>query len=145
MDNFETAQLKLRPHHCGISVPDLATSVAWYRDVLGFSMDMHGQIPQAHAKVAFMRNGDFLLEIFEVESAVPMPESRRHPNTDITTHGTKHIAFEVPDIRKLIDHLKQKHVDIVWERPLSAYIRDNSGILIEFMQAGWTFEAAHKP
>ena len=28
----------LKPHHCGISVPDLETSVAWYRDMLGFSV-----------------------------------------------------------------------------------------------------------
>jgi len=29
---------QLIPHHCGISVPDLEASVAWYRDMLGFSV-----------------------------------------------------------------------------------------------------------
>ena len=30
---------QLIPHHCGISVPDLDASIAWYRDMLGFSVE----------------------------------------------------------------------------------------------------------
>ena len=137
MDKLATGYFELRPHHCGISVPNLEASITWYRDVLGFSVAMRGTIEQAHAEVAFMKHGDFCIELFEVAGAAPMPESRSHPDTDVATHGTKHIAFEVQDIRKLMDTLRQRDVDVVWERARSAYIRDNSGILIEFMQTGW--------
>ena len=137
MDESTTGYLELRPHHCGISVPDLEASIAWYRDVLGFSVEMRGTIEQARAEVAFIKHGDFYIELFEVADAAQMPESRSYPDTDVATHGTKHIAFEVPDIRKLMDTLRQRYVDVVWEHPQSAYIRDNSGILIEFMQTGW--------
>ena len=29
---------ELKPHHLGISVPDLETSISWYHDMLGFSV-----------------------------------------------------------------------------------------------------------
>ena len=137
MDKLATGYLELRPHHCGISVPNLEASIAWYRDMLGFSVEIRGTNEKAHAEVAFIKHGDFCIELFEVAGAAPMPQSRRHPDTDIVTHGTKHIAFEVQDIRRLMDTLKQRDVDVVWERPLSAYIRDNSGVLLEFVQKGW--------
>ena len=139
MNKLTTDIYKLRPHHCGISVPDLETSIAWYRDMLGFSVEKRLTLEEAHAKIAFMKHGDFCIELFEVAGATPMPESRRYPNQDIATHGTKHIAFEVQDLRKLMDTLKQRGVDVamdvhVMEDTLMAFIRDNSGILIELIE-----------
>jgi len=29
----------LKFHHSGVSVPNLAASIAWYRDMLGFEVD----------------------------------------------------------------------------------------------------------
>ena len=101
MDESSAAQMELRPHHCGISVPDLEASIAWYRDVLGFSLAMRGYIKKANAEVAFMKHGDSCIELFEVEGAESLPDSRLHPDSDVAVHGTKHIAFEVQDISKL--------------------------------------------
>ena len=139
MTNSTTDILKLKPLHLGISVPDLEASIVWYRDMLGFSLEQRGFIEPANAKIAFIKNGDFSIELFEVAGAEPMPDSRRYPNQDIATHGTKHIAFEVQDIRKLIDTLKQKGVEVAMdifkmENTLAAFIRDNSGVLIEFIE-----------
>lgn len=139
MAKLTTDIFKLRPHHCGISVPDLEASVTWYRDMLGFSVEKRGTIEAANAKIALIKHGDFCIELFEVAGATPMPESRRYPNQDIATHGTKHIAFEVQDLRKLMDTMKQRGVDVamdllVMEDILVAFIRDNSGILIEFIE-----------
>ena len=144
MDESATGQFKLRPHHCGISVPNLEASIAWYRDVLGFSLDTRGHIEKAKADVAFMKQGNFCIELFEVKGAEPLPDSRRHPDSDVAVHGTKHIAFEVQDLAKLMAHLKQHGVEIVTEHPYNGYIRDNSGILVEFMQAGWALSKAEK-
>ena len=139
MAKVKTDSFELKPHHCGISVPDLEASIAWYRDLLGFSVEKRGTIDAANAKFAYMKHGDFCIELFEIAGATPMPEYRRYPNQDIATHGTKHIAFEVQDLRKLMDTLKQKGVDVamdlfVMENTLVAFIRDNSGILIEFIE-----------
>ncbi len=38
MPELKIDTFQLIPHHCGISVPDLEASVAWYRDMLGFSV-----------------------------------------------------------------------------------------------------------
>lgn len=129
----------LKPHHLGISVPNLEASVAWYRDMLGFSLDTYSAVEAANAKIAFMKRGDFRIELFEVEDAAPLPDYRLYPDRDIATHGTKHIAFEVEDLRGLMDSLKGRGVDVAMdifpmEDTISAFIRDNSGVLIELLQ-----------
>ena len=123
---------ELRPHHCGISVPDLESSIAWYHDILGFSVYSRSNLEAVHARVAHIKHGDFLIELFEVTGASPLPESRRYPNQDLATHGTKHIGFSVRNVSKLLYTLKKRGVDIAMEKPL--FIRDNSGNLIEILE-----------
>ena len=139
MTTSDTNTFKLIPHHGGISVPDLEASINWYRDMLGFELEKRGEIPPAKAKYAFVRQGDFRIELFEVEGSRPMPEYRHIPNQDIGVHGTKHIAFEVEDLRALLDHLREKGVDIAMDlfeidNSYASFIRDNSGVLIELME-----------
>jgi methylmalonyl-CoA/ethylmalonyl-CoA epimerase len=107
----------LRAHHFGISVPDLDA---------------------APASVAFVRRGDFRIEIFQVEGAAPLPEDRRTPNRDLKTHGNKHLCFEVPDVPAAIARLRAQGADIAFETVVegnsTAFVRDCAGNLIEFLQ-----------
>ena len=69
-----------------------------------------------------------------------MPDDRRVPNLDIRTHGNKHVAYAVEDIRTLMDTLKEKNVDVAMDifpmgKDLVAFIRDNAGNLIELIQS----------
>jgi len=64
--------MNLRPDHAGISVVD---------------------VPGDAGRVALVRNGDFILELFCIPGAVPLPEERRHPATDLRMHGIKHVAY----------------------------------------------------
>ena len=132
---------QLIPHHSGISVPDLEVSIAWYRDMLGFSVEKRLTLDVVPAKIAFIKHGDFFIELFQIEGAVPLPEDRRYPDRDICTHGTKHIAFAVEDVHKFINALKKRGVDIamdvnMMENKPMAFIRDNTGNLIEITEAG---------
>lgn len=132
---------KLIPHHCGISVPDLEASIAWYRDLLGFSVEKCLTIDAISARIAFMKHGDFYIELFETKGAAPLPEGRRYPDRDIQTHGTKHLAFAVQDVHNFIDALKKRGVDIamdvsMMEDKAMAFIRDNAGNLIEIVEVG---------
>jgi len=141
MTKSETGAFQLIPHHCGISVPDLEASVAWYRDMLGFSVEKRLTLDVVSAKIAFMKHGDFSIELFQVEGAAPLREDRRYPDRDICTHGTKHIAFAVEDVHKFVDALKKRGVDIamdvnVMESKAMAFIRDNAGNLIEIVEVG---------
>lgn len=129
----------LRPHHCGISVVDLEQSISWYHDMLGFEEFHRFEVKEVPFKAAMLKRGDFIVELFDVEGAAPLPESRRVPNEDLKTRGTKHIAFEVEDIHAVFAELKGKGVDVAWDifeldGMLGGFIRDNTGNLIEILQ-----------
>lgn len=131
--------MSIRPDHAGISVGDLQASIAWYGDMLGFELLREVEIPEGHGKVALIKNGDFILELFCVPDAAPLPDERRHPATDLLTHGMKHLAYAVPDIEALMQDLKGKAVDVVWDIVVHdgdkcAFVRDNTGNLVEFVE-----------
>lgn len=141
MTNPKLNDFEITPHHCGISVPDLEASIAWYRDMLGFSLVKKQTLDVVSAKIAFIKHGDFYIELFEIENANPLPEDRRQPNLDICTNGTKHMAFAVDNVHELIDTLKKRGVDIamdvnMMEGKAMAFIRDNAGNLIEIVETG---------
>ena len=129
----------VKPLHVGVSVPDISASIVWYEEMLNFQLVSDHYYDQLPARIAFMKHGDFSIELFEVEGAAPLPDDRRVPNLDIRTHGTKHIAYAVNDLEALMATLKSKGVDVAMdvfpmEDDLVAFIRDNSGNLIELIQ-----------
>ena len=131
--------MDIRPEHAGISVGDLEASIAWYRDMLGFTVDRIVQIPEDTGRVALMSLGDFRLELFCIPESNPLPDERRYPWTDIRTQGIKHVAYAVSDIEALMDSLREKGVDVVWDIRVHdgdtcAFVRDNTGNLVEFVE-----------
>lgn len=129
----------LKPHHCGISVPGIEAGIRWYSDMLGFSLKGRVTLEAANAKVAFLTQGDFQIELFEVAGAAALPDDRRSPNLDLRTHGTKHLAFAVSDLDAAVALLKARGVDIAMDVTAMpdgkvAFIRDNAGILIELVE-----------
>ncbi|MCW3834724.1 VOC family protein [Sphingomonas canadensis] len=128
-----------RQHHCGLSVPDLEASIAWYRELFGFAVEARTYLPHVPFKGAFLRRGDTRIELFEREGARPLPRERLDPDEDLATHGTKHLSLEVSDIHAAFGYLKEKGIDVAMEifegnGLAGGYIRDNSGILIELVQ-----------
>jgi len=128
----------LRAHHFGISVPDLDAALAWYATMLGFGLERRLHIPPIPAHVAFVRRGDFRIEIFQVEGAAPLPEDRRVPDRDLKTHGNKHLCFELPDVPAAVARLRALGADIAFETVVegnpTAFVRDCAGNLIELLQ-----------
>ncbi|WP_254222038.1 VOC family protein [Burkholderia multivorans] len=128
----------LRPHHFGVSVPDLDAAVAWYDRMLGFTLERRLYIDKIPARVAFVRREQFRIEIFEVPGAAPLPDDRRAPNLDLRTHGNKHMCFEVPDVPRAVAALREAGADIAFELNVdgnpTAFIRDAAGNLIELLQ-----------
>lgn len=125
-------------HHCGLSVADLEASIAWYGDVLGFKVEKRFPIPSIPAEAVMLRNGPLHIELFQVPGAKPLPEERRNPDTDLLTHGNKHVSFAVADVQQFAQELRRRGADIVWVRKMpqgsNIFIRDNCGNLIEFVQ-----------
>lgn len=127
-----------RAHHFGISVPDLDDAIDWYGRMLGFVLEERLFIEKIPAHIAFVKRGDFRVEIFEVTGAAPLPEDRRVPNLDLKTHGNKHMCFEVPDVPAAVASLRAAGADIAFELTVdgnpTAFVRDCAGNLIEFLQ-----------
>lgn len=86
--------MELRPLHIGISVTDMDQAIAWYGKHLGFQLVKDdGFLPPLGARVCFLQQGDFQVELFQYQDPKPLPPGRRHPNTDLQTVGTKHIGL----------------------------------------------------
>ncbi len=128
----------MRPHHFGISVPDLDAAIAWYGQMLGFALEQRLFIEKIPAHIAFVRRGEFRIEIFQVGGAAPLPNDRRVPNLDLKTHGNKHMCFELPDVPAAVAALRQAGADIAFELTVqgnpTAFIRDCAGNLIELLE-----------
>ena len=127
------------PHHCGLSVPDLEAAIRWYREMLGFGLEMRQEMTHVPLKGAFLRRGDYRIELFEVPGAAPLPPQRRNVDEDLRTHGTKHMALTVPNVRQALEFLRARGVEVAMEPmevegTVACYIRDNSGILIELVE-----------
>jgi len=136
--NTQTPVLPLKHHHGAMSVPDLDAAVAWYARVFGFVLEARFEVQAIPAEVAMLRREHMRIELFAPENAALLPSERSFPNTDILTHGNKHIAFAVPDVDAAAEYLRSQEVDIVWVKrfPWGAniFLRDVAGNLIELVE-----------
>jgi catechol 2,3-dioxygenase-like lactoylglutathione lyase family enzyme len=131
-------ELQFSFHHGGVSVPDLTAAIAWYRDVLGFELERRFAIDAAKAQVAFVRKGTLRFELFEVAGAKPLPDERRHPPSDLCTHGNKHVAFRVADMEAFLAVVRRRGADVAMvvreQFGKGCFLRDCAGNLIEFVE-----------
>ena len=146
-----------RPHHTGLQVADLARSVAFYRDVLGFE-EVFSWNPQApyigeligypdvdlHAAILRPPDSAVFLELLEYRNVERTPVDTRTANP-----GTAHIAFFVDDLDALYVDLTARGVASV-SAPVSptigpnkggraVYMIDPDGIRVELIQSARTF------
>lgn len=126
--------------HAGVSVYDMEESLAWYEKNLGFRLVKDdGYVPPLEARICFVERDGFQIELFEYKAPEPLPEERKHPNTDLRTVGTKHIAFAVTGMEELKARFRENGVSFAHEVTMNGesvlFIRDCNGILIEFIEA----------
>jgi lactoylglutathione lyase len=146
-----------RPHHTGLQVADLARSVAFYRDVLGFT-EVFSWNPRApyieelvgypgadiHAAILRPPNSDVFLELLEYRNVERAPVDTRTANP-----GTAHIAFFVDDVDALWADLRARGVPSV-SAPVTptigpnkggraVYMIDPDGIRVELIQSARSF------
>jgi lactoylglutathione lyase len=146
-----------RPHHTGLQVADLARSVAFYRDVLGFE-EVFAWNPRApyvgelvgypdvdlHAAILRPPDSEVFLELLEYRNVERTPVDTRTANP-----GTAHIAFFVDDLDALYADLRARGVASV-SAPVSptigpnkggraVYMIDPDGIRVELIQSVRTF------
>jgi metallo-beta-lactamase class B len=124
--------------HVALSVPNIAESIAWYEQMLGFTEVRRGGQPTGQ-QTAAIRRGTITIELFQLANAAPLPESRRNPSEDFRTHGVKHFGFEVTNLPAVLAELKAKGVKTAFDMrdnpgTAFAFISDNAGNAIELIE-----------
>ncbi len=134
-------------NHSSFTVSNLDRSVAFYRDLLGFTVengfDAQGPaieqitaLPGAHLKITHLLLGEFRLELIEYLSPAGRP-------IDLSTNnvGSAHIAFYADDVEKTYRDLSEKGVRFKSApvaaapgRPRVAYFLDPDGITLELSE-----------
>ena len=73
-----------------------------------------------------------------MHGALPLPDDRRYPPSDIKTHGNKHVAFRVNDLEEFLRAVQSKGADIAFvvreKFGKGCFLRDCAGNLIEFVE-----------
>jgi len=138
-------------HHIGISTPNIARMIAFYRDVMGFELCFEMGIDQPNAqvdamlemngvtaKMAMMRTGSSFIELLQFATPAGEP---RGPGWKLADHGINHICLMVEDVdaeyARLVAAGMTFHAPPIHNsgRPTAAcYGRDPDGNRIELLQ-----------
>jgi len=131
-------------NHTSFTVSDRERSVAFYTDVIGFTVDriyeLEGEaieqivaMPGARLKMAHLTLDGFRLEL--IEYLAPKGEQPALPTCNV---GVAHIAFNTDDVQATYEALKAKGVTFKGEpmraapdRPLACYFLDPDCITLE--------------
>lgn len=136
--------------HVGLSVADLERSIAFYRDMLGFTLvrivesqptmrlgDVVG-LPGAAARIAHLTLGTTMLELFEYQDPRGRPIA---PDRTQADHGFIHIGLRSSDTRADHARLAARGVRFIHD-PLEyrpgvwiAYFRGPDGEVCELRQS----------
>lgn len=119
--------------HVELNARDIAASVAFYCDVLGFEVSRWVQVERAgrRIEIACLTLGDFMIELLPAgEHAV-----------DQRSTGLRMLALRVDDMAQTIEALRAKGVEVAGEPidaltfdGLRAEIRDPDGVHIELRE-----------
>jgi catechol 2,3-dioxygenase-like lactoylglutathione lyase family enzyme len=138
-------------HHVGVPVSNMDRSLAFYKDVLGFTevgivVEAAGealegplQVENPSLKAVFLQSGDLTLELIEYYSPEMAPYTTR--NCDV---GAVHVCLLVEDIQAVHQTLLDAGVSVnapplkLEEGDLAGhsfcYFRDPDGIQLELFQ-----------
>ncbi|HLR80053.1 MAG TPA: methylmalonyl-CoA epimerase [Bacillota bacterium] len=97
--------------HIGIAVKSIDETLAFYTDILGLDLEAVEKVASEGVKVAFLKIGESRIELLE-----PLHETSPIQRfIDKRGEGIHHIALEVDQINKRLEHYKQSGVRLINE------------------------------
>jgi methylmalonyl-CoA/ethylmalonyl-CoA epimerase len=126
-------------NHIAIIVPELDSSLSFWRDILGLNLTHLEDVPSQQAQVAFLPTGDSEIELVKPTSDTSGAAkflAKRGP-------GLHHIALEVDNLDEMLVQLKEKGVRLINESAIiaaggnrAAFIHPESanGVLVELYE-----------
>ena len=129
-----------RLNHIALVVPDLSTSAAQYRDLLGADVSDPQRLEEHGVEVIFINVSNTKIELLHpLDEESPIYNFlQKHP-----TGGMHHICYEVDDIEQSKHHLESQGAKVLGDIKIGAHgkpvifldPRDFSGVLIELEQS----------
>jgi methylmalonyl-CoA epimerase len=130
-----------RIHHLGVAVEDLDEAVDTYQRLLGAEVERRDTVAAQGVEAAAVRLGDSRVELVAPladETPVGKFLANRGP-------GVHHVAYEVEDLRRELDELAEKGVELIDQEPHRglfglevAFVHPHSmhGVLAELVASG---------
>jgi methylmalonyl-CoA epimerase len=125
--------------HVGIAVSDLQASLAFFKDVLGLHVEASEEIVSQRVRATFLDTGRSTFEMLEATSA----DSPIAKFIEKRGAGLHHVALRVDDIEAALQHLRDRGVRLIDEKPrpgaegaLVAFVHPSAahGVLVELKQ-----------
>jgi catechol 2,3-dioxygenase-like lactoylglutathione lyase family enzyme len=140
-----------RVSHLGICVSDLETSLAFYRDALGFEyaseLSVDGEapatllrLPDVSLRAIYLRRDGFVIELLHYDA--PGSEGDGRPRA-MNALGLTHLSLRVPDLSAALAGLEARGVNILWDTRIefeaagakAVFVTDPDGTLIELVES----------
>lgn len=128
-------------NHIGIVVKDIDTSSRFYVEYLGWKSEGCEHVLDQKVKVGFFTIGETRIELVQpMEEGTGVYKFLEEKGFKDTVH---HIAYEVEDLKKELENLKNKGVKLIDETPrkgahgmLIAFIhpKSSNGVLVELCE-----------
>lgn len=126
-------------NHIGIAVKKLEDSLPIFQDILGMKCANIEEVADQKVKVACLPIGESKIELLESTS----PEGSITRFIEKKDEGIHHIAFEVDNIKAVLEDFKKKGVQLIDQEPRYGaggiriaflHPRSTNGILIELCE-----------
>ena len=125
-------------HHVGIVVPDLASAMSFWRDLLGLALVKTAVVQDQGVKAALLKAGESEIELLEplaAENGVGKFLARRGG-------GLHHVCFETEDVAAELSRAREKGIQLIDQRPrpgLAGMVcflhpKATRGVLVEYAQ-----------
>lgn len=98
------------PYFMAIIVSDIDTSIAWYKDHLGFALLNRTDLPDLGFRQANLESGKTLLELIELNSARTAAELLADHPRGTRVGGFFKFGFSVADFDGWLSYLKKSNV-----------------------------------
>ena len=127
----------MRFAHVSIRARDMDKSIEFYSRYFGMTLEKRREIKSNNAEIAFLssKGTDFRLELTLYRN------QKKFDQTAYEDRSWDHLAFEIDDMKTLIEKMKKDKVTVTDEPfklgpdgPLIAFIEDPIGVLIELIQ-----------